>query len=244
MRCIKQAGHDDTVGYGQRNYDEMPATPTDGIARASLAVLADTVRLRTFAAGQDLLSAGDEPDTVFRIVDGRAKAWRQGQGGQMLVLIFYGPGDFPGLISVSRRTAAPAAVTAVTDVRVEAWPAETWYALLASDTRLADNTLRYVTRGLDQAVDMFEDAASLPVEQRLARALLRTATEIGETEPDGALRVPVTRQDLADVTGITLYTVSRLMSRWTGEGLIRPTRGRVILRGLDGITRVACPTDA
>lgn len=132
----------------------------------------------------------------------------------------------------------------MTDVRVEAWTTATWYALLASDARLADNTLRYVTRGLDQAVDMFEDAASLPVEQRLARALLRTASEIGETEPDGALCVPVTRQDLADVTGITLYTVSRLMSRWTSEGLIRPTRGRVILRGLNGITRAAYPDGA
>lgn len=74
----------------------MSSSPLDGIASATEAVLRDTVRLRAFTAGQDLLGAGDQPDAVFRIVNGRVKAWRQGQGGQMIVLIFYGPAIFPG----------------------------------------------------------------------------------------------------------------------------------------------------
>jgi CRP-like cAMP-binding protein len=64
---------------------------------------------------------------------------------------------------------------------------------------------------------------------RLAHTLLRLATQCGRTTADGVLIDHVlTRQDLADLTGTTLYTVSRTLSEWDAQGLVRSV-GRKLL---------------
>ena len=66
------------------------------------------------------------------------------------------------------------------------------------------------------------------VEQRVANAVLRLVRQTGRKTEDGIeIDFPVSRQDIADMTGTTLHTVSRLMSAWEGQGMIRSGRKRI-----------------
>jgi cAMP-binding proteins - catabolite gene activator and regulatory subunit of cAMP-dependent protein kinases len=68
------------------------------------------------------------------------------------------------------------------------------------------------------------------VERRVARALLRLVQEAGRRVDAGVeIDFPVSRQDIAEMTGTTLYTVSRLLSSWEERGIVRSGRQRIIL---------------
>ena len=68
------------------------------------------------------------------------------------------------------------------------------------------------------------------MERRVARAVLRLVRQAGKRIPEGVLiDIPLSRQDLAEMTGTTLYTVSRILSDWEQKGLVSTGRERVVL---------------
>jgi CRP-like cAMP-binding protein len=78
------------------------------------------------------------------------------------------------------------------------------------------------------------------VERRLARVLLRLVCQVGRKIEDGVLiDLSVTRQDLAEMSGTTLYTVSRILSQWERQGLVDSGRERVVIRNPHGLVMVA-----
>ena len=85
-----------------------------------------------------------------------------------------------------------------------------------------------------------QDLAAERAPVRIARALLRVAEHGGEHSPQGIRIVhPITRQEIADLTGTTLFTVSRLMSKWESDGLLRTGRGAVTIVDPEGLERAA-----
>ena len=69
------------------------------------------------------------------------------------------------------------------------------------------------------------------VEQRVANALLRLARQSGHKVEHGVeIDFPISRQDIAQMTGTTLHTVSRILSGWESRGLVESGRQRIVLR--------------
>ena len=78
------------------------------------------------------------------------------------------------------------------------------------------------------------------VEQRIAHALLRIVSQSGrKTEHGIEIDFPITRQDIAEMTGTTLHTVSRLLSAWEDEGLVKGGRQKVVVTDPHGLMVVA-----
>ncbi|MFZ5819950.1 MAG: helix-turn-helix domain-containing protein, partial [Chloroflexota bacterium] len=78
------------------------------------------------------------------------------------------------------------------------------------------------------------------VEQRIARVLLRLAGQSGKRVDEGVLiELPFSRQELAEMAGTTLYTVSRVLSSWEKQGLIATGRERVTLTSPHDVMRIA-----
>jgi CRP-like cAMP-binding protein len=68
------------------------------------------------------------------------------------------------------------------------------------------------------------------VEQRISRALLRIMKQSGRRAEDGIhIDFPLSRQELADYTGSTVYTVSRILSTWEKKGWIKSKREQIIV---------------
>ena len=69
------------------------------------------------------------------------------------------------------------------------------------------------------------------VEQRVAHALLRLAKQAGrKTEAGVEIDFPISRQDVAEMTGTTLPTVSRILSAWEQQGLVEGGGQRIVVR--------------
>ena len=80
------------------------------------------------------------------------------------------------------------------------------------------------------------------VPQRLARALIELTERHGYRDGDGiSLPVPLTRQDLAALTGTTIYTASRIVSRWVDADILESQRGRFRVKRLSRLMELASP---
>ncbi|MEO5614388.1 MAG: Crp/Fnr family transcriptional regulator, partial [Cypionkella sp.] len=72
------------------------------------------------------------------------------------------------------------------------------------------------------------EMATKQVEQRIASALLRLITQMGRRVERGIeIDFPITRQNISDMTGSTLHTVSRLLSAWEKDGIVASERKKI-----------------
>jgi CRP-like cAMP-binding protein len=113
---------------------------------------------------------------------------------------------------------------------VLAWSRPQVLDLLSKYPVVRTNIMREMTSHMTDALTRVRELSSAPVEQRLAYTLLRLAHQYGQKTDEGVLIAqPLTRQDLAELTGTTLYTVSRTLSKWESSGLVKSRRRHVVL---------------
>ena len=192
-----------------------------------------------FTPGENLFAQGDSASQLFVITKGRVQVWRTSGDGGALTLTLLGRGQPIGTLGAADDRLNHATATAVTPVEALCWPIEELRKLMEQSPVLTANVLRTVTNYAEQLIERLEDMSSVPVEQRIARTLLRMAERLyGEEAVDGC-ELPLSRQDLADLTSATLPTVSRIMSRWRIDRWIAGTRGRVKLLNRAALARIA-----
>jgi CRP-like cAMP-binding protein len=145
-----------------------------------------------------------------------------------------------GVAQAMALTQYPATAVAAIDSVALRWPSATWPALIAKFPSLAAGALQTIgARMLDTQTRIME-LSSEQVEQRVAHALLRLAKQAGRKVAAGIeIDFPITRQDVAQMTGTTLHTVSRILSAWEQQGLVDGGRQRIVLRDPHRLFRVA-----
>ena len=78
------------------------------------------------------------------------------------------------------------------------------------------------------------------VEQRVANALIRLAAQSGiKSEKEAGIELSFSRQDVAEMTGSTLYTISRLLSEWERQGVIKTGREKIKILVPHDLVRIA-----
>lgn len=183
----------------------------------------------------------DDPATTFYVVqEGRARLSQLTPEGHQVIIRYLGPGDGMGIIVALSNTVYPLSAEAVTDCLVLAWDADTVVQLMERYPRLALNGMRLVAGRFRNLQNRYRELATERVERRVARALLRLARQTGKRTGAGVLLdLPLSRQDLGEMTGTTLYTVSRILRSWEQEGLIESGRERVVICKPHGLVTIA-----
>jgi CRP-like cAMP-binding protein len=99
-----------------------------------------------------------------------------------------------------------------------------------TEPRVTLNAVQFVAGRLHDLQRRYRQLVTERVERRVARALLRLVPDAGRRVDVGIeIDFPVSRQDIAEMTGTTLYTVSRMLSAWEKHGIVRSGRQRIIL---------------
>jgi CRP-like cAMP-binding protein len=113
-------------------------------------------------------------------------------------------------------------------------------ALLESENQIALNALRFVSGRLYDLQRRHRQLMTERVERRVARTLLRLVHDAGRRVDSGVeIDFRLSRQDIAEMTGTTLYTVSRLLSAWEGRGLGRSGRQHIVLTKPHALVAIA-----
>jgi CRP-like cAMP-binding protein len=185
---------------------------------------------------------GDVAEYLYIMMDGRAKLCQVGKDGQQVNLRTLIPGQLFGAVgAVEPRTTYPACAQALEDSTAIAIESLAFHKVLETRPHLSFGLMRLMTGYIREIQERYRELATERVEQRIARALLRLAAQSGRRVNGEGLLIELSfsREDLAEMTGTTLYTVSRTLSAWEKRGIIKTGRERIILPNPHDLVRLA-----
>jgi CRP/FNR family transcriptional regulator len=199
----------------------------------SLAAVAREERVRA----RDYVFMEGDPARWFCLVKtGHVKILRHARGGRDVVLELLGPGEMFGGVAVIERRPYPASAQATEPSVIVKIPQEPIVALAEREPSIVREIALMIGRRLRGAHDSVTSLAADPVEARLAAALVRLADREGSRSAAGiALPFPLTRQSLADMTGTTVETTIRIVSRWLKDRIVVEEGGHLVLRDIDAL---------
>ncbi|MBN1288431.1 MAG: Crp/Fnr family transcriptional regulator [Actinobacteria bacterium] len=177
-----------------------------------------------------LFREGEPALRLYLVVEGGLKLTKLHEEGKETVVRYIRPGDFTAAAAVFSEKKYPATAKAVSSTEVVSWDQPAMWRILNDYPRFTVNLLQVAVERLDEIQNRLLELQVEKVEQRLARALLRLMEQSGKRTDEGILiNFRLTRQELADYTGTTLYTVSRTLSGWEKKGWISSGREKIVV---------------
>lgn len=212
-----------------------------GLERPALESIMASSATVHLSPGATLFSQGDSPKLLFLVLAGRIKVSLVTEDGTPITLRFMSVGDIVGCAAVFQRIPYPATATAPAEARLASWTAAQVEEMVRRHEVVARNALAIMGGRAAEFLQRFQEAVAERVEQRIARALLREQERApaGEKDTPSPPSIALSRQELADLSGATLYTTSRILSAWTRRGMIDGGRGRIVIRDLAALAAVA-----
>jgi CRP/FNR family transcriptional regulator, nitrogen oxide reductase regulator len=213
----------------------------DGLAEDVVTYCLQHAALATARRGELLIRQGEPARLVYVIKSGYAKFVSTSPDGHEVLVAIAGPFDVFGQAAATEhlRTYLVTA-TALTPMELVIWSRTKALELADMFPEIHARLDAQMIANLDLLLGRLHTVSEGHVPQRLTRALLELAERHGEKQPRGvAINPPLTRQDLAALTGTTLYTVSRLLADWEHRGLVATSRGHVQLLDLQALQKIA-----
>ena len=208
----------------------------DGAARDEVAAAAHRVPLR---AGEAVFEQEDAAEAVYVLITGRVKIAQVTVEGHLVVIRYIAAGEVFGAVPLFTRTGYPATATAVVDSVAARWDQSATRRLLERHPRIVMNALTIVGQRLQELQNRYRELATERVEQRVARAVLRLGKVARSDDAAVQISFPLSRQDIAEMTGTTLHTVSRILSAWEQRGVVDGGRMRVVIRNPEALLAIA-----
>jgi len=209
-----------------------------GISPGDYSRIAAAGRIKEFERGEMLYWDDDPIKQVFLLVSGLVKTTQVGMSGAEVILGLSGPGDVLGAISLVSSGRHSRSAKAFRLCRVLAWDASTFKGLVQSYPALYQNMTRIMGAYLLELEERFREVATERVGPRVARQLVRLGEQIGQLV-EGEVDLGLSREDLAQMTGTTLFTVSRLLCAWEAQGWVRCGRETVTIRKVESLRAIS-----
>jgi len=211
-----------------------------GIPAREFDAVAALVAEEPYRARAYIFEEGDAPGWFYVVKSGHVKIVRHSKTGKDVVLELLGAGEVFGGVAVIEKRPYPASAQATEPTVVLRIPADPVIALAERHPGFIKEMALMIGRRLRAAHDSVKSLAVDPVEARLAATLLRLAEREGTRGTDGVtLPFHLTRQSLADMSGTTVETAIRVLSRWLKEGLLTDDGGRLVVGDLEDLRALA-----
>ncbi len=211
-----------------------------GLDEEALAAIAGVARLRRVRAGAYFFEQGDPAAVLYVLVEGHVKFTQVTPEGYGVLLRVIGPGEMFGAVSALGDAFHPATGLATEPSAAMAWNSPTIRTLMERYPLVALNGMRFLAGRLAEFQDRYRELATQRVERRVAHTLLRLMGQIGKQTAGGVLiDLSLSRQDIAELTGTTLFTASRILSGWEARGIVRTDHARILVRKPEQIEAIA-----
>lgn len=190
--------------------------------------------------GDILFHQGDAAEAFHLILAGRVRVSQTTPEGQQVIIRYLGPRDIAGCVAVCGGVPYPATATAVEDCWMLSWTRSRIAELAEPYPVIALNAMRIMGGRMTELQARLREMHTERVERRIAHALGRLVVQAGRRTKEGIeIDFPISRQDLAEMTGTTLHTVSRTLSAWESAGIVLGGRQRVVIAQPHALVAIA-----
>ena len=192
------------------------------LAPQDLQTIARAATARRYEKGQVIFEQDTPSDAFYTIASGRVKVFKMLPTGKDMILEVFGQGDPLGAVAAYDGRPFPASAVALEDTVCIVIPRPVFFRLLEQHPSLVRGLMQGLTIRLIELTNRLAELSGSRIEPRFARLFLKLAGEMGRQERGGVfIPLPLSRQELADMTGTTIETAIRIMSRWGKEDIVR-----------------------
>lgn len=245
VRCgVERPARDSTTMTGMPPAVPLRSRIFDGLTDAERTRWLGRATTLALQRGQVLARQGEPASRFYLLESGFLKVLQLTADGAELIARFIAPGEpFGGVVALGNAI-YPVTAVAVQPSVVYGWTREVVSELLVDNPQVRVNIMREMAMHMTDALTQVRELTTARVGQRLAHTLLRLSRQCGQPDPQGILITqPLTRQELADITGATLYTVSRTLAKWESQGLLESRKRLLLLKSLKRLEAAAVTPD-
>ena len=210
----------------------LKATPVfRKLADADRATVARAASVRTYRKGETIFEQDSPSEAFYTIASGRVKIFKMLPTGKDIILEVFGAGDPLGAIAVYDDRPFPASAVALEDTTCVIIPRQAFFSLLEAHPSLVRGLMLGMTVRMVELTNRLAEMSGSRIEPRFARLFLKLASDMGQADRGGGTFIPLllSRQELADMTGTTIETAIRIMSRWGKQDIVRTEKDGFIL---------------
>lgn len=179
---------------------------------------------RSVAKNSIVINEGDETDSLYIVLKGRANALRSDESGRQFIINRFGPYDYFGEMSFFDRNSRCATVITREKCTLMVLPRKAFFEFAARHPEIYKNLIKALLEKLRRATQQIEQLAFLDVYGRLARFLVENQNT------EGVIEEKLTQQELADMVGSSRETVNRIFNELVVGGFIEKEKGRIIVK--------------
>lgn len=218
--------------------------PFSQLERGQIRAILDQATSKRYEQGGAVFHEGAEADRFYLLLDGYIRVVRTTEQGEQIIALHISPGQLFGIAPALRRDTYPATAVAASESLALSWPVRFWSEFTTSYPGFANESSRTLGHRMGEMQVRITELATQAVERRVASALLRLVSQSGRKVDEGVeIDFPITRQNISEMTGTTLHTVSRLMSGWEKTGIVKSTRKRIIVTDPHRLLLLSDPHD-
>ena len=200
------------------------------LSQTALREILSLAQTRRFDAATHVFDEGDVADRFFLLLDGHIRVIRLTPEGEQVIALHIPSGQLFGIAPALGHSHYPATAVAAADCVVLCWAAALWHDFVHKYQGFGPGSAKMIGGRVAEMNERIVEMATQAVEQRIANAVLRLINQNGRKTPDGIeIAFPITRQDLSEMTGTTLHTVSRLLSGWERDGVVKSERRHILV---------------
>lgn len=181
---------------------------------------------------------GDPIREVFLLTSGCVKVTQLGPNGQEVILRLNGPSELIGAQGLSAGKHHLATARAIQTSTALVWEASVFESISDRIPSLRRNTARILGERLQEMEERFREISTQKVAPRLGHQLIRLLNQLGRGS-DQVVEIGLSREELAQLTGTTLFTVSRLLSQWEKLGIVSSRREAVVVCDVQALTALS-----
>lgn len=189
----------------------------------------------TFLRHEVLFSQGAQVETLVVIESGQVKVTHATPDGADIILWIVGPGEtVDARIDLDQHACS---ATAMENSSALVWESHRFLKLRDQFPLIRDNLGGILANRLCELETRFCELAHQSAGQRLANSLLRL---VAQTNLDGSnsLSLRVTQEELGKLAGLTVFTISRLLSAWSANGVLEQRRASLVIRNVSSLERL------
>jgi CRP-like cAMP-binding protein len=201
--------------------------------------IAEVARVQEFEKG-DVIFEQDSPSEFYAITAGRVKIFKMMPNGKDVILEVFGPGDPLGAVAAYMDRPFPASAAALEATTCVIIPRQAFFRLLETQPSLVRGLLLGLTTRLVELTNRLAELTGGRIEPRFARLFVKLGSQMGRHERGGTfIPLALSRQELADLTGTTIETCIRIMSRWNKDNIVRTEKDGFVVIDRGQLERVA-----
>ena len=210
------------------------------VSPSDCTAIVSAAREEQYDRGQMLFVAGDPVRQTILLLSGGIKITQISLNGAEVILRLIGPGEIVGIFGLCHGPCDHCSTAEATRPCVAlAWETSVFEEILERFPAFRRNLNRALEARLLELEQRFREISTEKVSARVSSQLVRLSNQVGRVVGDGHVEIGVSRADLAQLTGTTLFTVSRLLCEWKLLGIVLPRREAVVLRDLAALRHLA-----